>query len=54
MEDIENYQGHLLAAHPKRKQGFLSHGVILVIDQDHTGSLGLQINKQLNTGSTLA
>jgi putative transcriptional regulator len=54
MEDIENYQGHLLAAHPKRSKGFLSHGVVLVIDQDHTGSLGLQINKQMTSGSTLA
>lgn len=53
MEDIENYKGYLLAAHPKRPEQVLRRGVIMVIDHDQTGALGLQINKPLESSTTL-
>lgn len=53
MEDLESYKGFLIAAHPKRAEPSLRKGVILIIDQDHTGSIGLQINKPLESNTTL-
>jgi putative transcriptional regulator len=41
----QNYQGYLLAAHPKRQESILRRGVMLVIEHDKTGAIGLQINK---------
>lgn len=41
----QNYQGYLLAAHPKRSDPFTRRGVILVLDHSETGAIGLQINK---------
>lgn len=41
----QNYKGCLLAAHPKRPDAFLRRGVILVLDHDKSGAIGLQINK---------
>lgn len=41
----QNYKGFLLAAHPKRPEPFLRRGVMLVIDHDKSGAIGLQINK---------
>lgn len=53
MEDIDNYKGYLLAAHPRRQESSLRRGVILVVDHDHTGSVGLQINKPLENATSL-
>jgi len=53
MEDIENYKGYLIAAHPKRHDNVLKKGVVLVIDHDHSGCIGLQINKPLENSTTL-
>jgi putative transcriptional regulator len=41
----QNYKGFLLAAHPKRPEPFLRRGVMLIIDHDKSGAIGLQINK---------
>jgi putative transcriptional regulator len=41
----QSYTGFLLAAHPKRTDPFLRRGVMLVIDHDSNGAIGLQINK---------
>jgi putative transcriptional regulator len=41
----QNYQGYLLAAHPKRHDPILSKGVVLIMDHDSHGAIGLQINK---------
>ena len=54
MEDIDNYKGYLIAAHPKRNDSILRKGVILVIDQDNSGSVGLQINKPMENNTNLA
>jgi putative transcriptional regulator len=53
MEDIDNYIGYLLAAHPKRQDPVLRRGVILVIDNDHSGAIGLQINKPMENQTSL-
>jgi putative transcriptional regulator len=43
----QNYQGYLLAAHPKRSEPFLKKSTILVIEHDNMrGARGLQLNKQ--------
>lgn len=52
MEDIDNFKGYLLAAHPKRQDPILRKGVILIIDHDHNGSIGLQINKPMDNNTT--
>lgn len=41
----QNYRGYLLAAHPKRPDPHLRKGVMLVLDHDSSGAIGLQINK---------
>ena len=41
----QNYQGFLLAAHPRRQEPLLRRGVVLVIEHDKTGAIGLQLNK---------
>ena len=41
----QNYRGYLLAAHPKRPDPYLRKGVMLVLDHDNAGAIGLQINK---------
>jgi putative transcriptional regulator len=41
----QNYRGYLLAAHPKRPDPYSRRGVMLVLDHDTTGAIGLQINK---------
>lgn len=48
-----NFFGNLLASHPKRAYDSLSNSVILVFNHDHSGALGLQINKQFTNGATL-
>jgi putative AlgH/UPF0301 family transcriptional regulator len=53
MEDIINLKGHLLSAHPRRSDNPLKKGVLLVIDQDLTGSVGLQINKPMTNHPNL-
>lgn len=53
MEDIENLKGYLLVSHPKRPDIQLRKGVILIIDHDHTGAIGLQINKPMENTTTL-
>lgn len=53
MEDIDNYVGYLLAAHPKRQEPILRRGVVLVIDNDHNGAIGLQINKPMENQTSL-
>lgn len=40
-----NYKGHLLAAHPKRRDAILRRSVVLVLDHDASGAIGLQVNK---------
>lgn len=54
MEDIENYKGYLIAAHPKRSDPTSKKGVFLVIDNDYSGSIAIQINKPLTTSMNLA
>jgi putative transcriptional regulator len=54
MEDADNLKGYLLAAHPKRPDVSLRKGVILVIDQDYSGSVGLQLNKPMTSSPNLA
>lgn len=41
----QNYQGYLLAAHPRKVDAALEKSVILIMDHDDSGALGLQINK---------
>jgi len=41
----QNYRGFLLAAHPKRVDPYLRRGVMLILDHDSSGAIGLQINK---------
>jgi len=41
----QNYRGYLLAAHPKRPDPYSRRGVMLILDHDSTGAIGLQINK---------
>lgn len=41
----QSYTGFLLAAHPKRSNPFLRKGVMLILDHDKNGAIGLQINK---------
>jgi putative transcriptional regulator len=53
MEDIENFKGYLLAAHPKRADSILKKGVVLIIDHDISGAIGLQINKPLENSTSL-
>lgn len=53
MEDIENFKGYLLAAHPKRTETIVRKGVVLVIDHDLHGAIGLQINKPMETSTSL-
>lgn len=53
MEDIENYKGYLLAAHPKRNENIIKNGVVLVIDHDLSGAIGLQINKAMENATSL-
>lgn len=45
----QNYQGYLLAAHPKRQDPILSKSVILIMDHDRHGAIGLQINKMFDS-----
>lgn len=41
----QNYTGYLLGAHPRRRDPLLNKGVMLVLEHDETGAIGLQINK---------
>jgi putative transcriptional regulator len=41
----QSYRGYLLAAHPKRPEPLLRRSVMLILDHDSTGAIGLQINK---------
>jgi putative transcriptional regulator len=41
----QTYRGYLLAAHPKRPDPLLRRGVMLILDHDKSGAIGLQINK---------
>lgn len=54
MENDEHLKGQLIAAHPKRGDTVLRKGVLLVIDQDYTGCVGLQINKPMASSPNLA
>ena len=45
----QNYRGYLLAAHPKRPDPYLRKGVMLVLDHDNAGAIGLQINKPFSS-----
>ncbi len=53
MEDIENFKGYLIAAHPKRSESYLKQSVLLIIDHDFTGTIGLQINKPMVNSTSL-
>ena len=48
----QNYKGHLLAAHPRRHDPILRRGVMLILDHDSTGAIGLQINKPFTNDIT--
>lgn len=50
---VQNYKGYLLAAHPRRQEPTLQRSVILVLDHDSTGAIGLQINKPFTNDITL-
>jgi putative transcriptional regulator len=41
----QNYTGYLLAVHPRRRDPLLTKGVMLIVEHDETGAIGLQINK---------
>jgi putative transcriptional regulator len=41
----QNFTGWLLASHPKRQDPITRRSVILILDQDDSGTIGLQINK---------
>lgn len=45
---IQTYRGYLLAAHPKRKDPILNKSVMLILDHDISGAIGLQINKSFS------
>lgn len=49
----QSYKGYLLAAHPKRSDSLLRRSVILVLDHDSGGAVGLQINKPYTNDITL-
>lgn len=42
-----NYQGYLLAAHPRRRDPTFRSGVVLVVKHNERHCLGLQINKEI-------
>ena len=48
----QNYRGYLLAAHPRRIDPYLRRGVMLIIDHDQDGAIGLQINKPFTNDIT--
>jgi putative transcriptional regulator len=48
----QNYRGYLLAAHPRRQEPILRKGVLLILDHDATGAIGLQINKPFTNDIT--
>jgi putative transcriptional regulator len=48
----QNYKGYLLASHPKRKDAILRRSVVLILDHDATGAIGLQINKPFTNDIT--
>jgi putative transcriptional regulator len=41
----QHYKGYLLASHPRRQDPVLHRGVLLIMDHDPSGAIGLQINK---------
>jgi putative transcriptional regulator len=48
----QNYKGYLLAAHPKRHDPIMRRSVMLILDHDSTGAIGLQINKPFTNDIT--
>lgn len=48
----QNYKGCLLAAHPKRPESVLRKGVVLILDHDKSGAIGLQLNKPFTNDIT--
>lgn len=48
----QNYKGYLLASHPKRKDNFFNRSVVLVVDHEPTGAIGLQLNKAYSNDLT--
>jgi putative AlgH/UPF0301 family transcriptional regulator len=53
MIEMETYRGQLLGAHPRRRESLLRGGVVLVVDHDAGGSIGLQINRAIATGISI-
>lgn len=49
----QNYQGYILAAHPRREETLLRRGTILVMDHDSSGAIGLQLNKPYTSSVSL-
>ena len=41
----QNYQGYLLASHPKRVDPYLRRSTMLIMEHGTAGAIGLQINK---------
>ena len=50
----QNYQGYLLASHPKRQESALHKSVVLILEHGPTGATGLQLNKSYVSEITLA
>ena len=48
----QSYKGYLVAAHPRRQEPTLRRGVVLIMDHDKTGAIGLQINKPFTNDIT--
>lgn len=48
-----NYNGCILAAHPKRKDSVLGKSVVLVVDHDQNGTIGHRIDTKFNNGLDL-
>lgn len=50
----QNYKGFLLASHPKREDQLFKKSVVLIVEHDITGAIGIQINRPFKMGPTVS